>query len=64
MDLFSFEFALNNRKVALSDVRPVDGNEISLKPLKDFLVFAERSGLTTESFSQISKEYLISLEGS
>lgn len=63
MDLFAFEFALNNRKVVLDDVTPVGGNEISLKPLKDFLIFAERSNLTTENFLQSSKEFLNSLEG-
>jgi hypothetical protein len=63
MDLFAFEFALNNRKAVPGDLSPLS-NEISLKPLKDFLVFTERSGLTTDSFSQLSKEFMISLEGS
>ncbi|MFX0069406.1 MAG: hypothetical protein ACFFA1_08510 [Promethearchaeota archaeon] len=62
MDLLTFEFALNNRKVVLSDAIPVGGNEISLKPLRDYLVFVERSNLGTNDFLQLSKEYLDSLE--
>jgi len=62
MDLFAFEFALNNRKVSLDDVTPIGISALSLKPLKDFLVFAERSNLTTQNFQQLSKEYLDSLE--
>jgi hypothetical protein len=63
MDLFAFEFALNNRKVAYNDATAIGRNEISLKPLKDFLVFAERSNLTTENFLQLSRQYVSSLEG-
>jgi hypothetical protein len=64
MDLFAFEFVLNNRKVVLNDAMPLGTNKISLKPLRDFLAFAERSSLIMENFQQLAKEYLGSLESS
>jgi hypothetical protein len=64
MDLFAFEFVLNNRKVVLNDVMPLGTSKISLKPLRDFLAFAERSSLIKENFQQLAKEYLGSLESS
>jgi hypothetical protein len=64
MDLFAFEFVLNNRKVVLNDAMPVGVNKISLKPLRDFLTFAERSNLVTEIFQQSAKEYLGFFENS
>jgi len=62
LDVFAFELVLNNRKVTLNDATPIGNIKISLKPFKDFLVFAERSALDTENFRQLSKEYISFLE--
>jgi hypothetical protein len=62
MDLLAFEFALNNRKVSFDDVAS-SRNRISLKPFKDFLVFANRSGLTTSKFEETASEFSNVLEG-
>lgn len=62
MDLFAFEFTLNNRKVSINDAMPASMSKISLRPLLDFLTFAERGGLITENLKALSKEYMKALE--
>ena len=62
LDLFAFESVINKRKTTLDDVVAKTRKGFSLKPIKDFLVFADRSGIITESFQQLSKEYVDYLE--
>lgn len=62
LDLLAFEKILNDRAVDLGKMLPSRLGLYSLKPLKDFLVFAERGGLTNANFQKLSKEYLSSLE--
>lgn len=65
MDLFAYEVVVNYRKVNLKDVWPIanlDDYDLSIKPFKDFLVFATRSNLTTDNFQTLSREFIQSLE--
>lgn len=67
MDLFAFEVVVNYRKVSLEDLMPTANGyngKLSLKPFKDFLVYAARSDLTTDILQEASKEYIESLESS
>jgi hypothetical protein len=62
LDLFSFEFVLNNRTIELKDVISMGWNRFSLKPFKDFMVFASRSNLITTKFEESVKEFITTLE--
>jgi len=62
-DMFTFETVLNNRSFRLTDVLAGKNIEnFSLKPVKDFFTFAERSNLVTDALKNEFYAILKSIE--